>query len=71
MRPVQSLVRKFLNKKLESSWDSGFLYGAFSGSFAMMYVNRTRQEKHTIPQHTGDDCIYCKEYSQSKNMSLK
>lgn len=60
MRPLQSLFRKFVEKKMESSWDSGFIFGALTGSFAMMYANRDK--KHQIPQHTGDDCIYCKEY---------
>ncbi len=70
MRPVRSLYRIFLEKKMDSSWNSGFFYGAIASALAMTYThNRREKRKHTIPPHTGDDCIYCKEYSRDKKTS--
>ena len=72
MRPVRSLYRIFLEKKMDSSWNSGFFYGAITSAVAITYMrNRREQRKHGIPQHTGDDCVYCKEYSSKKTSSLQ
>ena len=71
MRPFRSLYRIFLEKRIESSWNSGFFWGAITGSLAITYLRNGDKLKHTIPQHTGDDCIYCKEYSSQKTSSLQ
>lgn len=73
MRPVHSLFRKFVEKQKESSFNSGFFWGAITGSLAITYVRNREKVKHMIPpkipQHTGDDCIYCKEYASSQKTS--
>lgn len=66
MRPLRSLYRIFLEKRIESSWNSGFFWGAITGALAITYVRNRDNVKHTFPQHTGDDCIYCKEYYPNK-----
>lgn len=66
MRHFPSLYRIFLEKKMESSWNSGFFWGAITGSLAITYLRNRDKLKHAIPPHTGDDCVYCKEYYSSK-----
>jgi hypothetical protein len=66
MRPIRSLYRIFLEKKIDSSWNSGFFSGAIASWLAVTYIHNNKDKRHRIPQHTGDDCVYCKEYSQKK-----
>lgn len=69
MRPLRSLYRIFLEKHLESSWNSGFFWGAITGSLAITYVRNREKVKHNVPPHTGDDCVYCKEYFRNQKTS--
>jgi hypothetical protein len=70
MRPIRSLYRTFLEKRIDSSWNSGFFWGVMTGSLAITYLRNREKRNHTIPQHTGDDCLYCKEYFHSKKTSV-
>jgi hypothetical protein len=72
MYRIRSLYRGFLEKKLDSSWNSGFFWGAIASGLAVTYTHNRREEKyrHTIPKHTGDDCLYCREYSRPQKTSI-
>jgi hypothetical protein len=71
MRPIRSLYRTFLEKRIDSVWNSGFFWGVMTGSLAITYIRNREKINHRIPQHTGDDCVYCKEYFQKKTSSLQ
>lgn len=45
MRPVGSFYRTFLEKQINSAWNSGFFWGgAMTGSLAITYL-RIREKK--------------------------
>lgn len=71
MRPLRSLYRIFLEKRIESSWNSGFFWGAITGSLAITYVRNREKIKHNIPPHTGEDCEYCRQYFNKKTSTLQ
>jgi hypothetical protein len=71
MIPTNALYRSFLKKQVDSSYNWGFFSGAIASWVAVTYIHNNRNKRHIIPQHTGDDCVYCKEYSQKKTSVLQ
>lgn len=69
IRPASALYRVFLEKKMSSSWDYGFIYGFISSTLIFTYM-RNRENESKIPQHTGEDCLYCKQYYPNKKTSV-
>jgi hypothetical protein len=64
---AQSLLRTFVERKISSTWDSGFLFGFGSGFCTHLWIqnHRNDRERHKfVPSHTGDDCLYCKTYAR-------
>ena len=77
MYRAQSFLRNFVERKISSSWDQGFLFGFGSGFLTHTWIQgrkRDQERYKDIPPHTGDDCVYCKTYARSpqeKNVDLQ